>query len=101
VRAVQVDYLRSARFNDVLWVTAEIAERGRASLSFNQRVVRSDVSAAMRALQQPAVDELAAVLAEKNNLLCTGHVRIACLDAISMRPRAIPSPLLAEISRVG
>ena len=101
VRAVQVDYLRSARFNDVLWVTAEIAERGRASLGFNQRVVRPNVSAPMRAPHQPATDELAAVLADKDKLLCTGQVRIACLDSASMRPRAIPSPLLAEISRVG
>ena len=100
VRAVQVDYLRSARFNDVLWVTAEIAEQGRASLSFSQRVIRPEAGQGMEASRHMAAEDIAASLQDRDKLLCTGQVRIACLDADSMRPRAIPSHLLAEISRV-
>jgi acyl-CoA thioester hydrolase len=101
VRAVQVDYLQSARFNDVLWVTAEIAERGRASLRFNQRVIRPGSDARSQAPQQMAAEDFANLTGDKNKLLCTGQVRIACLDAVTLRPRSIPSHLLAEISRVG
>ena len=99
VRAVQVDYLQSARFNDVLWVTAEIAERGRASLSFSQRVLRPDGDERTQAPRHMTAGDRAALLGDKSRLLCTGQVRIACLDAVTMRPRPIPSPLLAEISR--
>jgi len=99
VRAVQVDYLQSARFNDVLWVTAEIAEQGRASLSFSQQVIRPDAAERMQA-RQPAAADVVASVGQKDKLLCAGQVRIACLDAATMRPRSIPSHLLAEISRV-
>jgi acyl-CoA thioester hydrolase len=101
VRAVQVDYLRSARFNDVLWVTAEIAERGRASLSFSQRVMRPDGDERMKTPQLMAAEDFAGLIGDKSKLLCIGQVKIACLDAVSMRPRSIPSHLFAEISRVG
>ena len=101
VRAVQVDYLQSARFNDVLWVTAEIAERGRASLSFSQQVMRPDNDERRQAPQGMDAADFAALTGDKGKLLCSGQVRIACLDAATMRPRSIPSHLLAEISRVG
>ena len=101
VRAVQVEYLQSARFNDVLWVTAKIAERGRASLSFSQCVIRPDQNDRMKPPQELAFDDLAELIGDKTKLLCTGHVKIACLDAATMRPRTIPSNLSAEISRVG
>jgi acyl-CoA thioester hydrolase len=101
VRAVQVDYLQSARFNDVLWVTAEIVERGRASLSFSQRVLRPGYDERHQAPQDMDAADFAALTGDKGKLLCSGQVRIACLDAVTMRPRSIPSHLLAEISRVG
>ena len=101
VRAVQVDYLQSARFNDVLWVTAEVAERGRASLSFKQRVLRPASDERTRTPRHLAAAERAALIEDKSKLLCTGQVRIACLDAATLRPRPIPSHLFAEIFRVG
>ena len=101
VRSVQVDYLQSARFNDVLWVTAEIAERGRASLSFSQRVLRPGSDSGTMSPPHMDVRDLAELTGDKSKLLCTGQVRIACLDASTMRPRSIPSHLLAEISRGG
>jgi acyl-CoA thioester hydrolase len=101
VCSVQVDYLQPARFNDLLWVTAQIAGRGRASLSFNHSVIRP--AAAERDRAQPPGDAkaLAEITGDKSKLLCTGQVKVACLDAATLRPRSIPSPLVVEISRVG
>lgn len=70
VRSVQVDYLSPARFNEQVMVSAEITELKKASLSFHQQITR------------------------ENKLLCTGDVRIACLDAKTMRPKAIPEQLM-------
>jgi acyl-CoA thioester hydrolase len=100
VHAVSVDYLRPARFNELLWVTAAVTERGRASLSFDQHVLRDD--AARRALTAGHLDEddYRALIADKDTLLCKGRVRVACLDAQTLRPRPIPSHLYAENARV-
>ena len=70
VRSVQVDYLRSARFNDQVQVSAQVTLAKRASLIFEQLITRGD------------------------DVLCTSIIRIACLDAKSMRPKAIPENLL-------
>ena len=101
VCSVQVDYLRPARFNDVLWVTAEIAARGRASLSFSQQVMRPAAGQRKGTSREIDTNALAEIRGEKNKLLCAGQIKVACLDAVSLRPRSIPSHLLAEISRVG
>jgi acyl-CoA thioester hydrolase len=73
VRAAQVEYLKPARFNDVLEVTVDLARRGAASLSFKQQVRRDGVT------------------------LCTGEIRIACLDVNSFAPAAIPARLALAI----
>ncbi len=78
VRSVAVDYLQPARFNQLLNVSAQLAEIGRASLLFAQRV------------------ELATGAASK--ILCAGQVKIACLDARTLRPTAIPPRLLREVT---
>lgn len=83
VRSVQIDYHKPARFNDLLEVMASLTERGRASLTFAQEVRRSSESAGH----------------ELGPLLCSASVRIACLDASSMRPCAIPEKIVREISR--
>ena len=70
VRSVQIDYLSPARFNELLNASAEVTEVKKASLMFDQLITRG------------------------NNVLCKGMVRIACLDAKSMRPKAIPELLL-------
>lgn len=70
VRHVDVDYLKPARFNDMLEVTAAVVEHGRASLTFEQTITRMD--------------------AETKTELCRGQVKIACLGAESFRPRPIP-----------
>ena len=69
VRSVQVDYLSPARFNEQLQVSAKVSLAKKASLTFEQVVTRGD------------------------DVLCKGSVRIACLDAQTMRPKAIPETL--------
>jgi acyl-CoA thioester hydrolase len=70
VRSVHVEYLRSARFNEQIQVSAEVTFAKKASLTFEQLITRG------------------------NDVLCTSVIRIACLDALTMRPKAIPENLL-------
>ena len=70
VRAVQVDYLSPARFNEQINVSAEVLLAKKASLTFEQSITRGD------------------------DLLCKSIIRIACLDAVTMRPKVIPENLL-------
>ncbi len=80
VTHVDVDYLKPARFNDSLKVTVKLTARGRASLTFEQQVLR-----------QTADDETE---------LCRGHIKIACLNAERLRPRPIPEYINTEITCV-
>ena len=75
VRSVQVEYHLPARFNDALAVSASLAEKGRASLTFHQEIRRTADS----------------------TLLCDGDIRIACVDLKRMRPTSIPKALFLEI----
>lgn len=69
VRSVQVDYLRPAKFNDLIDVSAELSLVKSASLSFKQNITR------------------------QNEVLSSAIIRIACLDADTMRPKLIPEKL--------
>jgi len=80
VRSANIEFLRPARFNEQLSVSVEIVARGRASLEFHQVVARPEDNPVQ---------------------LCTGLVKIACLDAASFRPQPIPDYLLKEIPDVG
>ncbi len=77
VRSVQCDYKSPARFNDELSVTAEVVELKKASMLFEQKIVRID---------QP------------NKILCQGKIRIACLRADTFKPCAIPQSLMEVAS---
>ena len=74
VRRVEVDYLKPARLDDALAVHARIAERGRASLVFEQEIRRGP------------------------EVLCRGVVKVACLEAARLRPAPIP-PAIVEVIR--
>ncbi len=76
LRRAEVDFLQPARFNELLTVTCELAEQRRASLVFCQEISR----------QADA------------RLLCSGRVKVACLDAARFRPRPPPEGLLMEIA---
>jgi len=74
VRSVSVDYLKPARFNEQIEVSAKIIESKKASLVFEQSITR------------------------EQDVLCNGTIRIACLDAQSMKPKPIPIAMLEQLT---
>jgi acyl-CoA thioester hydrolase len=77
VRRACVDYLGPARLDDLLEVVARISVVKRASLVFEQQILRGDT------------------------LLCRGEITLVCVDRESFRPTAIPDSILKEINNVG
>ena len=75
VRSVQADYLASARFNDLLEVSARVIQSNKVSLSFEQLITRSS----------------------DNKLLCRGEIKIVCLSTDTMSPTRIPEPIMTKI----
>ena len=74
VRSVNIDYLKPARFNEQIDVSAKIIENKKASLTFEQTITR------------------------QQDVLCNGKIRIACLDAQSMKPKLIPIAILEQLT---
>jgi len=79
VRSANLEYLQPARFNDQLSISLDVVQKGRASLTFDQVVTRSS---------------------DEQRPLCSGRIKIACLDAASFRPQPIPDYILKEIPDV-
>jgi acyl-CoA thioester hydrolase len=80
VVSVQVDYRSPARLDDELEITCEALAEGAASVRFEQRIYRR-----------------AAGAASVRALLVEAGVRVACVDARSMRPRRLPQFLLDAV----
>lgn len=78
---VQASYREPARYADELEIVTRVGEMGRASITFDQEVLRK------------------ASGGTDSKLLVTGKVRVACLDADKFRPRALPESVLKEMSR--
>ncbi|RYZ81959.1 MAG: tol-pal system-associated acyl-CoA thioesterase [Proteobacteria bacterium] len=74
VHFAQVDYHRPARLDDELRVTTSIVKLARTYIEFQQRIFR------------------------EQELLCSGHIRVACVDASVMKPRAIPAQMHQQIT---
>lgn len=73
VRRACVDYLQPARLDELLDVSLILKKRGKASLLFEQQVRRGD------------------------DLLCRGEILLACVDAASFKPAAIPATILQKM----
>jgi acyl-CoA thioester hydrolase len=73
----QVSYKVPARYGDELEVLSRIAAWGRASLTFEQDILRVTGSA--------------------QQTLVTGRVRVAALDAVKFKPRSLPERLVKEM----
>ncbi len=69
----QLRFLRPARLDDLLDVTAELREAGRASMQLAQQAWRG------------------------TELLAEGDIRIGCVDAATLRPRRIPETILQAL----
>ena len=75
VHSAQVDYHRAARLDDELQVTASVIKLARTYIEFKQQVFR------------------------QQELLCSGLIRVACVDASVMKPRAIPADMHQQIAQ--
>lgn len=73
VTDTSVRYLRPARLDDSVDVTVELKSHSYTRLNFAQQAWRGD------------------------ELLAEGNIRVACVNAETYRPRAIPSELLETI----
>jgi len=78
VHSVQIDFRQPAKFNDALEVTAAVIDKRRASLCFSHEVRR----------------------AGETGVLCSGQVRVACVDAQSFKPVPIPEFVRSELANV-
>jgi acyl-CoA thioester hydrolase len=76
VSRLRIDYLRPAKFNDMLDVSLRLTRLGGASLLLDQNVLRTP-----------------------QELLCRAEVRIACVDATTLQPRPIPQTVCTELKR--
>jgi acyl-CoA thioester hydrolase len=73
VRSMEIDFIRPARFNDEITVTCRVDVFGKASLVFEQSIIRAEET------------------------LCHATVKIACIDASRFRPAPIPGDMLSEL----
>lgn len=73
VRSMQMDFIKPARLDDQLQVSASLVQLKKASMVFDQQVLRD------------------------GQLLLSAQVRIAALDAASFRPRGMDDAVLAAL----
>lgn len=76
VRQLTINYLKPALFDDLLHVTISLTQLGKVSLTITQKILR-----------QTAV-------------LCTATCKIACVDALNLRPQPFPPDILKEFLTV-
>ena len=81
VSETSVRYLQPSRLDDELIVTAQLQERGRASLIISQQVF----------LKNKAMAE------SPTTLLCEAKIRIGWVDAGSLKPSRIPTHILDSL----
>lgn len=78
VRRAALEYLKPARFNDLLDVSVAVKEYRGASLDLQQRITN-----------------------QNGETICEGEIRVACVDAETLRPCPIPKNMFPELSHVG
>jgi acyl-CoA thioester hydrolase len=78
VTRIAVAYRKPARLGDLLAVGVRPLTLRRASLELIQDVARGSF---------------------EDELVCHGQVKIACLDAATLRPRSFPSCIASELTR--
>jgi acyl-CoA thioester hydrolase len=78
----QINYLRPARLDEQLLVTACLAESGKASLIIKQQAFL-----------------ISADDARNRPLICEGSIRIGWVDAASMKPKRIPAEILTSLAK--
>ena len=72
VRAITLDFLKPGRLSDKLDVSVAVGRMRKVSVELEQAVVRA------------------------GDVLCTGQVRLACVDVDTLKPKAVPKTLMGE-----
>ncbi len=75
VRHMDIDFLQGARLDDQLTVRTHIAELKKASITFCQVIVNP-----------------------REQALCKAMVKVACIDNVKMRPKAMPQSIVMELT---
>ncbi len=73
VRAISLDYLKPALFNDMLEVTVELAESGKSQMVLAQNVRR------------------------RHAALAEARVRLACVNSTSFKPVKMPEAIIEKL----
>jgi len=76
VVALEAQYRRPARLDDLLSISCEPALEGGASIVFSQRIWREPLD---------------------SEVLLIASVRVACLDARTLKPRRLPQVIVKEL----
>jgi len=77
VIAIQMDYVKPAKFNDELIISTHIHQLKRVSMVFHQTIIC------------PAND---------NELINKAEIKVACLDAKTMAIKAIPTTMIETLT---
>ena len=85
-------YLRPARLDDELIVTASLQTSGRTALVVAQQAWLKPLGAPLAQAASAAPDQT------PSTLLCEGTVRIGWVDSQSMKPARIPNALLEKLN---
>lgn len=75
VKKIEIDFIKPARFNDTLIVSAQLKEIAFASFYLTQNIINQ----------------------KNNELLCNAEVKIAAVYPDTFKPRRIPELILAGI----
>ncbi len=73
IASLEIQYRRPARLDDLLQVVTRPQPAGGASIQFEQQLLRGD------------------------EVLASGKVLVACVDAVSFKPRRLPAALRTRI----
>jgi acyl-CoA thioester hydrolase len=88
VTDTQLKYLQPARLDDMLQVSAQIIEKGRASLKISQEIRLYPAENLRGVLQNN----------EQSTLLCHGTICIAWVDAGTLKPGRIPTSVTEALN---
>ena len=75
VHSINIQFKKSAKLDDFLTISSQVAEIGRASFEFLQTI----------SLNQ--------------QILIQAQVKLACVDAISFKPKPFPQPILLKLQK--
>ena len=91
VVSLSVEYRKPARLDDELVITCEPNPEGAVTLRFSQQIYRTESDAASRGAGEEG----------SRALLVEADVRVACVDAATLRPKRLPEFLVAGASLNG